>query len=356
MEEALRLARRGEGLTRPNPPVGAVVVKGGRAIGRGYHRKAGGPHAEIYALRQAGVRARGATLYVTLEPCSSWGRTPPCTDAIVAAGIARVVAATPDPDPRHRGRGLRILERAGIEVETGVGRVAAGDLLKPFASRMTRRSPYVTLKLAESLDGKIADRTRQSKWITGALARKVVQELRRRADAILVGVGTAAEDDPSLLPRPARGRRPYRVIVDSAGRLPLNAKVVRDGLQSQTILAVTARCPAARRARFRAAGIEVWVLPAKQGRVALGPLMRKLAQHGVLSVLCEGGGDLAAGLIGTGLVDELVLFVAPLVIGGGGVNAVGGRGWLLKKAPRLRVSEVSQMGKDIMVRALCSRD
>lgn len=354
MEEALRLAQRGEGLTRPNPPVGALVVKGGRVVGRGYHRKAGGAHAEIHALRQAGPKARGATLYVTLEPCSSWGRTPPCTDAIIKAGISRVVAAMPDPDPRHRGSGFRILRRAGIKVSTGAGESAARELLKPFASRITRGLPFLTLKLAVSLDGKIADRDRRSKWITGTPARRLVQDLRRKADAILVGVGTAIEDDPSLLPRPARGRRPFRVIVDSTGRLPLGSKVARDGFQAQTILAVTERCPAGRQARYRDAGLDVWVMPSKHGRVALGPLMRRLAQHGALRVLCEGGGELAAGLADAGLIDELILFMAPILLGGKGVNAVGGDGWPLKRVPRFRLAGVKQLGSDIMIASVAA--
>jgi diaminohydroxyphosphoribosylaminopyrimidine deaminase/5-amino-6-(5-phosphoribosylamino)uracil reductase len=351
MAEALRLARRGEGMTRPNPPVGAVVVKRGRLLGQGWHRKAGGPHAEVYALRQAGPRARGATLYVTLEPCSSWGRTPPCTEAILRAGIARVVAAVPDPDPRHRGRGFRLLRRAGVEVRLGPGSAAARELLAPFASRVVRRRPLVVLKLAVSLDGKIADRERRSKWITGPAARKAVQDLRRRSDAIVVGAGTARADDPSLLPRPTRGRRPYRVIVDSTGSLPSKAQVLRDGFQGQTILATTARCSAARRNRYEKCGATVWVLPARGGRVDLRVLMRRLAELGALRVLCEGGGELAAGLLETGLADELILFAAPLVLGGAGVGAVGGRGWLLRNAPRFRTVEADRVGSDIMLRA-----
>lgn len=351
MADALRLARRGEGMTRPNPPVGAVVVKAGRIVGRGWHRKAGGPHAEVYALRQAGTRSRGATLYVTLEPCSSWGRTPPCTEAIIAAGVARVVAAIPDPDPRHKGRGFRLLRRAGIEVTAGPGAAAARELLAPFASRVTRRRPFVVLKLAASLDGKIADRSRRSKWITGPAARKVVQDLRRGADAILVGAGTARADDPSLLPRPARGRRPYRVIVDSAGSLSCAATVLRDGFQEQTVVATTARCAAARRKRYGDCGAAVWVLPARDGRVDLRALMRKLANLDVMKVLCEGGGDVAAGLMEAGVVDELVFFTAPLVLGGAGVDAVGGQGWLLARAPRFRIVGMERLGSDVMVRA-----
>ncbi len=352
MREALRLARRGEGLTRPNPPVGAVVIRGGRAVGRGFHRRAGGPHAEVYALRQAGAKASGATLYVTLEPCSTWGRTPPCTEAILAAGIRRVVVATPDPNPRHAGRGLKLLSRAGVQVEAGVLEKEAKELLAPFASAMTKQRPLITLKLAVSMDGKIADASGRSKWITGPAARKMVQDLRRRCDAIMVGAATAGKDNPSLLPRPAGGRKPYRVIVDSTGRLPPASQVLDDEASDRTIVATTARCPAARRAVYEACGARVWCLPAAAGRVSLKALIRKLHGLGVLHVLIEGGGELAAALLRTGWVDELVWFVAPVVIGADGIPAVAGRGWRLDKAPRMEVVETRPVGGDVLIRAV----
>lgn len=351
MTEALRLARLGEGLTRPNPPVGAVVVKNGRLVGRGYHRKAGGPHAEIHALRQAGSRARGATLYVTLEPCSTFGRTPPCTEAIVRAGITRVVAAVPDPNPRHAGRGFRLLRRAGLDVAYGVCAEAARDILAPFASSMTRQRPYVTLKLAESLDGRIADSAGRSKWISGSAARAVVQGLRRQADAVLVGAGTVRLDNPSLLPRPAKGRSPYRVIVDAAGRVPASLRVFSDEFASQTLLATTKRCPVRRRRDYAARGARVMVLPDSGRGVSLPALLKSLHGLGVLHVLCEGGGELAASLVRADLVDELVLFMAPVIIGGDGVGAMGGKGWPLADAPRLRIVETCLVGGDVMIRA-----
>jgi diaminohydroxyphosphoribosylaminopyrimidine deaminase/5-amino-6-(5-phosphoribosylamino)uracil reductase len=352
MSEALRLARLGEGLTRPNPPVGAVIVKNGQVVGRGYHRKAGGPHAEVVALRQAGARARGATLYVTLEPCSTFGRTPPCTEAIIRAGIRKVVAAVSDSNPRHAGKGFEILQRAGIDVITGECAGEAGALLAPFSSSMIRKKPVLTLKLAESLDGRIADARGRSKWISGPGARRVVQALRRRVDAVMVGAGTVLKDDPSLLPRPANGRKPYRIIVDAAGKVPADRRVFSDECASQTILVTTKRCPARRQAQYAASGAQVWVLPSADRGVSLPALMKSLHALGVLHVLCEGGGELAASLVRADLVDEIVMFVAPVIIGGDGIGAVGGRGWPLASAPRFKIVESRVVGGDVMIRAI----
>jgi diaminohydroxyphosphoribosylaminopyrimidine deaminase/5-amino-6-(5-phosphoribosylamino)uracil reductase len=352
MRLALRLARRGEGATRPNPPVGAVVVKAGRAVGRGYHRKAGGPHAEIWALREAGARARGATLYVTLEPCSTWGRTPPCTDAILAAGIVRVVVATGDPNPSHKGRGLRLLRAAGLAVSTGVLDAEARCLIRPFVAWMCRGRPWVTLKLATTLDGRIADAGGRSRWITGPASRKRVQALRRASDAIVVGVGTALADDPSLLPRPAAGRRPWRVIVDSTGRLPLTARVLTDAERDQTLVATTRRCPAARAAAYANAGAEVVSLPTAGGHVSIPALLRALHRRNVMRVLCEGGGELAAAWLAAKAVDEIVWFVAPKILGGDAVNAVRGAGWSLANAPQFAVDTVERSGDDVVMTCL----
>ncbi len=351
MALALRLARRGEGCTRPNPPVGAVLTRAGRVVGQGWHRRAGGPHAEIYALRQAGARARGATLYVTLEPCSTSGRTPPCTAALIAAGVRRVVAAVTDPNPRHRGRGLALLRRAGIAVKTGVRREEAQALLDPFARRMIHGRPYLTLKLGQTLDGRIADAAGCSKWVTGVQARREVQALRRRCDVVLVGAGTVLADDPSLLPRPPLGRHPWRVIVDARGRVRPGARVFSDGAAAQTVLATTAACPTARRRAYARAGAAVWMLPADaHGRVSLTSLMERLQTLGALHVLCEGGGELASSLLAERLVDEAWIFLAPLFLGGDGVAAVAGAGWRLTGLPRWRVIEQRLCGKDLLVR------
>jgi diaminohydroxyphosphoribosylaminopyrimidine deaminase/5-amino-6-(5-phosphoribosylamino)uracil reductase len=239
-----------------------------------------------------------------------------------------------------------------VQVASGVLEQDAKALLAPFASSMTKGRPWVTLKMAVSLDGKIADASGRSKWITGPEAREAVQELRRRSDAIMVGATTARKDDPSLLPRPARGREPYRIVVDSTGRLTPAGQLFSDEARERTIVATTARCPVSRREAYAACGAQVWCLPAAAGRVSLKAVIRKLHGLGVLQVLVEGGGEVAAALLRTGWVDELVWFVAPVVIGGPGVQAVGGQGWPLAKAPRMKVVETRPMGADVMIRAI----
>jgi diaminohydroxyphosphoribosylaminopyrimidine deaminase/5-amino-6-(5-phosphoribosylamino)uracil reductase len=350
MAEAIRIARLGEGLTRPNPPVGAVVVKGGKIIGRGYHRKAGGPHAEVLALRQAGARAREATLYVTLEPCSSWGRTPPCTGAILAAGIQRVVCAMADPNPCHTGKGFILLRKAGVTVEVGPGAAEAFDLLRPFTSSMLRARPYLTVKLASSLDGRIADASGCSQWISGPKARVQVQGLRRRVDAVMVGAGTVIKDNPSLLPRPPRGRTPYRVIVDAKGTVSATARVFTDEHAACALLATTRHCSVRQRDAYAKGGAQVLVLPSSGRGVSLTALMKALHARGILHVVCEGGGVLVGSLLKAGLVDELLLFVAPVILGGNGRPSVGGVDWALAKAPRMKVVETGQVGDDVMIR------
>lgn len=352
MRRALDLARRGEGLTRPNPPVGAILVRHGRVVGQGYHRRAGGPHAEIVALRRAGRRARGGTLYVTLEPCSTWGRTPPCADAIAASGVCTVVVSMTDPNPVHAGRGFRVLRSRGLEVVTGVCRSEGAALVAPFAKWITTGRPYVTLKIAMSLDGKIADASGRSRWISGRAARTCVQGLRRRVDGILVGAGTVRLDDPSLLPRPAGGRKPWRIVVSRRGDLPAAARVLRDGMQSQTLVAMARSVPKATEARLRRIGVDVLRLPAVRSGVSLRHLLRALGKRGLLHVLCEGGAEIAASLLAAGLVDELVFFLAPAILGGADAKgAVGGAGWRLGAHPQMEFTAMAPVGSDILVRA-----
>jgi len=350
MRRALELARKGEGMTRPNPPVGAVIVKDGEKVAEGYHRKAGESHAEVNALAAAGKLAENAEMFVTLEPCSTQGRTPPCTDAIIRAGVKKVTVAVSDKNPKHRGRGLEILRSVGIEVVEGVCSAEAETLLEPFSRWVSSGIPWLTLKLGMSIDGRIADRCGASKWITSSEAREEVQSLRRRADAVMVGVETVLADDPSLLPRPAFDRKPFRIVLDSRGRLPESLKIFTDGHAEQTIVATTAGSAEIWREKIRTSGAQVWTLPAEHGRVSARALMKRLGECGLLCVLCEGGSGLAGTLVHEGIIDEYIFFIAPCLIGGDGVPAVGGDGWLLAEKREFEVMETCRVGADVMIR------
>jgi diaminohydroxyphosphoribosylaminopyrimidine deaminase/5-amino-6-(5-phosphoribosylamino)uracil reductase len=321
MRMAIREAGKGVGMTRPNPPVGAVVVNAdGTVLGRGYHHKAGGPHAEVNAVGDCGTAdLSSATIYVTLEPCSTTGRTPPCTDLLIRRKFRRVVIGCTDPNPRHAGRGVGILRAAGIAVDVGVCEADCRELIVPFASTMLRRRPYLMLKLALTLDGKIADRCGTSKWITGAASRGHVQRLRGMADAILVGSGTVLADDPQLTCRlKDRAGGAWRVVVDSRGRLPAAARILTDDFAERTIVATTAIGAEALAERLPApARPSIWVLPpGADGHADLAALLGRLtADLDVMEVLCEGGGELAGSLLRARLVDRLVLFYAPVVLG-----------------------------------------
>jgi diaminohydroxyphosphoribosylaminopyrimidine deaminase/5-amino-6-(5-phosphoribosylamino)uracil reductase len=350
MRRAITLARRGEGLTRPNPPVGAVVVADERIVGSGWHRRAGGAHAEAAALAAAGAHARGATLYVTLEPCCTRGRTPPCTDAIAAAGIRRVVVGMRDPNPAHNGRGLRKLRRGGVEIIEGVETGAVQSLMAPFACVQRNGRPLVTLKMGMTVDGRIADRRGVSQWITGPEARREVQRLRKRVDAVMVGGATVRRDNPSLLCRLRRQNQLARIVVDSAGRVDPAARVFTDTCRDRTLLATTARCPARVCERLERLGVRVLRLPEKAGHVSLRALMTRLRRLGLLHVLCEGGGTLAGALLGQGLIDAFVFFVAPRILGDGDTTAVfSARDWLLGRMPALRFTSCRRVGDDLMI-------
>ena len=364
MNRALELARRGEGLTRPNPPVGAVLVQGGKIIAEGWHKKAGGPHAEVNCLR-AGVRIQGsgvslanAVLYITLEPCSTEGRTPPCTDLILERGIRRVVIGCKDPNPAHAGRGIRKLRRAGVEVTLGICRKEAEALIAPFAKRMLTGLPYVTLKLGITLDGRIADASGTSQWITGSPSRKKVQELRRKADAIMVGAGTVRADNPSLLPRPSKGRKPWRVVVGK--NIPEESKVLTDEAAERTLVFLNQKSLI--QMHDRHVGLEISggvhsesesvFIQSKTSEAFLESILRDLVERDVMHVLCEGGGELAGSLIRAGLVDEFVLFMAPSLLGGTGFPMVGKKGWALKGMPRLSFQTLEKCGEDVLITAV----
>jgi diaminohydroxyphosphoribosylaminopyrimidine deaminase / 5-amino-6-(5-phosphoribosylamino)uracil reductase len=324
MRAALALARRGLGSTWPNPSVGCVVAREGRVVGRGWTQPGGRPHAETEALARAGEAARDATAYVTLEPCSHWGRTPPCCDALIAAGVSRVVVAAGDPDPRVDGRGLRRLREAGITVEQGLLEAEARAVIAGFVRRITRGLPLVTLKLATSLDGRIATAGGESRWITGGAARRAAHGLRANHDAVLVGSGTVLADDPDLSCRiPGMARVPIaRVVADTRLRTPLGARLVRTARAVPTWIATrTGQAPAAL-APFLEAGVEVLPVRAKEGGLDLAALLGALAQRGVTRVLAEGGAGIAAGLLRAGLVDRVAWFHAPGVMGGDGLPAV----------------------------------
>jgi len=351
MAEALRLARRGLGRTSPNPAVGALIVRNGRVIGRGYHRRAGLPHAEIEAMKGLGRRdLRGATLYVTLEPCCTEGRTPPCTSAIIASGMGRVVTGARDPNPKVSGRGIALLRKAGIEVVEGVLEDKAAALNDWFEKFITTGLPFVRLKLAASLDGRIAAKTGRSKWITGPEARRYVHRLRATADAVMVGVNTALADDPALTVRSARGRNPARVLLDSAFRTPLGARIFSNPAEGVFVF-TTSRAPASKVRSARAMGVKVFSMGRRGARgVDLRRVMKKLGGLSIASVLIEGGGVLAASALGEGLVDRVSYFMAPIFLGGCGVPSVGSLG-VTDPAEALALEDlrVRRVGRDILV-------
>jgi diaminohydroxyphosphoribosylaminopyrimidine deaminase/5-amino-6-(5-phosphoribosylamino)uracil reductase len=312
MWQALRLAERGLYTATPNPRVGCVVVRGGKVVGQGWHARTGEAHAEVIALRQAGALAKDATLYVTLEPCNHFGRTPPCTDAIIEAGIKRVVAAMYDPNPLVAHAGIKKLQAFGIEVATGLLENEAIELNKGFVFRMTRRRPLVRLKTASSIDGKTALDNGVSKWITGADARKDVHEWRARSCAVLTGIGTVLTDDPSLNVRDVETtRQPLRVILDSRLRTPPGAKVLRDG----NVLIVTAVENTARQNEFREKGVEVLTLKHPSGQVDLNLVLEMLAGRGINELMVEAGGILNGAFVSANLVDELIMYFAPVLLG-----------------------------------------
>ena len=366
MRLALRLAQRGCGTTSPNPMVGAVLVKRGKIIGQGWHRRTGGPHAEIEAFRDAQARGnnpKGSTLYVTLEPCSTHGRTPPCTDAIKAAGITQVVVAATDPNPAHSGRGFRLLQRAGIKIVHGVLADEANALNEAFNHWIVHRTPLVTVKAAMTLDGKIATAAGESKWITGPKARAHGMQLRQESDAILAGINTVLADDPGLTARKIPGssfkvqypRR--RIILDSLARTPLTAKIVNDEFAHLTTIVVGKHAPK-NRVSALARHVNVLVAPSvdskiknQKSKIALPWLLKKLGSQGVTSLLVEGGGEVNASFLLGGLAHRVAFFYAPKILGGRGARkGVGGNGISrLSQSVKLVGVEWRWLGPDLML-------
>jgi diaminohydroxyphosphoribosylaminopyrimidine deaminase/5-amino-6-(5-phosphoribosylamino)uracil reductase len=351
MRAALALARRGLGNTWPNPAVGCVIARGGRVVGRAVTAPGGRPHAETAALAMAGEAARGATVYVTLEPCCHWGRTPPCTDALIAAGVARVVVAAVDCDPRVSGEGIERLRAAGIAVEQGLLAGEAEEVMAGFFTRVRLGRPLVTLKLATTLDGRLATATGESQWITGPAARRHGHALRGRHDAILVGAGTVAADDPDLTCR-IPGFKPVpmvRVVADSHLRTSLTARLVSTAAQTPTWIVARDCADPDRRTAFIEAGVEVIEVGAGEPGVDLGQALAALAGRGITRLLVEGGAHIAAALLRADLVDRIVWFHAPAVMGGDGWPAAQAFGVnALAMMPRFRRNAVTEMGDDVM--------
>ncbi len=348
MRRALRLAEKAAGRTSPNPMVGAVLVRGGRVVGTGYHRRAGDDHAEIAALRLAGRNARGATLYLNLEPCSHYGRTPPCVDALIAAKIKRVVAGMADPNPLVSGRGFRRLRQARIQVRSGVLEAECRKFNEAFVKYITRRLPFVLLKMAASLDGKIATATGSSRWVTGAAARRRVHELRNRVDAVLVGVGTVADDDPQLTCRIPGGRNPARIVLDPRLRMPITARVLKE--PGRTIIIASTSAPERKAARLESLGAEVWRFPSRGGEIPLAALLKKLAEREIVSVMLEGGGVTAGRALAAKVVDKIAFFYAPKIVGGDGIPAVSPLGIKdMSRAKLVKNVEVETIGGDILL-------
>jgi len=354
MEYALSLARLAMGYTSPNPAVGAVVVKDGLAVGMGYTQPAGSEHAEVIALRQADDKARGATMYVTLEPCSHYGRTPPCTQAIIDAGISEVYIALLDPNPLVSGRGAGRLNEGGIKTHIGICQKEAYEINEAYIKHITTGLPFIVAKFAMSLDGKIATKTGDSKWITQEEARKYAHALRYTFDAIMVGVNTVVADNPHLTAKCCGGRggirkmQPLRLVVDSKGRVPLNAHIFEP--PGEVLLAVAAPFDLVKKEKFAKAGAKVLELPTKGDLVDIVELFKLLGKREIVAVLVEGGGKLLGSLFDHCLVDKVLAFISPIIIGGCEATSVGGNGVdIMAKALRLNRVDIKSFGDDVLV-------
>jgi diaminohydroxyphosphoribosylaminopyrimidine deaminase / 5-amino-6-(5-phosphoribosylamino)uracil reductase len=350
MRRALALARRGLGRTSPNPAVGCVIVRNGEVVGEGWHRKAGTPHAEVHALRHAGDRARGADVYVTLEPCSHHGRTPPCAEALIKAGVSRVFSGMMDPNPVVSGQGLAMLRGAGIAVECGVLETECRLLNEAFVKHITSGLPFVIVKSALTLDGKTATASGDSKWITSEKSRRYVHTLRSRVDAIMVGVGTVLADDPQLTCRMVRGQDPHRIVVDSRLRTPPASALFHLDSQAKTIFATVERDPA-KIESIQRLGAEILLCDELDGRVDLEDLLRRLGASGIQSILLEGGRELVGSAVRKGLVDKFLLFYSPkLLAGEDGYGLCAGPGFeRMRDAIALRNSSVRRFAEDFLI-------
>ncbi len=346
MSQALSLAEKGRGTTSPNPMVGSVVVKDGRIIGSGFHQYHGGDHAEVIALREAGDSARGATLYVTLEPCCHYGKTPPCTKAILKSGISRVVIAMSDPNPLVCGGGITILENAGIRTKTGILEDAAKKLNEAYVKYIVYKIPFLTLKLAVTLDGKLADRSGNSTWITGPETRKWVHRLRAWSDAVMVGAGTVLADDPELNVRDAEGSNPIRIIIDESLDTPPDARVCSG---DSCIVATSPNADVKKQAVLTDRGVTVLKLGNTVNGISLRDVLKYLGEQGIISILCEGGGMIAGSLLTEKLVDKVIYTIAPKLLGDGKDSLSGFHTGGIEHALQLENTTVETIENDIIV-------
>ncbi len=345
MARALKLAEIGRGTTSPNPMVGAVIVKGGRVIAEGYHRKAGGDHAEIVALKKAGKKAAGATIYVTLEPCCHTGRTGPCSQALIKAGVAEVVFASSDPNPIVNGGGAKQLRDAGIRVKSGVLKAEAEKLNDAYYAYHRNGRPHVTLKLAQTLDGRIATTSGDSKWITSEKSRKLAHRIRSEVDAVLVGAGTVRADNPSLTVRAVKGTNPYRVVVTSSAKFPRQCNLFKNNDDHRTVIASSAETVERLAKRRNGTGLTYWTVKQnRNGSLNIKDLLKKASDFGLRSLLVEGGSELATAFIKAGLVDKYMIFVAPRILGKG-INSVGDLG-IRKMVASIDLDDVTTQNLD----------
>jgi diaminohydroxyphosphoribosylaminopyrimidine deaminase / 5-amino-6-(5-phosphoribosylamino)uracil reductase len=356
MKKVLRLAEKGRGRTSPNPMVGAIIVKGGKVIGRGYHARAGAPHAEILSLQQAGEKAKGSVLYINLEPCTHFGRTPPCAPRVIGAQVKRVVIGMEDPNPRVKGRGILSLRQAGIEVEVGILGKECRRLNESFCKYIVEKEPFVVLKVASTFDGKIATQKGDSQWITGGSARRFVHRLRDQVDGVLVGIGTILKDDPRLTARINGGHDPYRIVLDSHLKIPERARVF-DGSPSRVIVATTREGSKEKRGRLERRGVRVLVLDSKEGRVDLKACLKRLGSVGIMTLLVEGGSKVNGSFLDEMAVDKFYFFFSPKWMGDPEAPGIfGGHGVRdLREVIHLRQIHSRKMGEDYLLEGYVER-
>jgi len=359
MRIALSLAKRGRGKVSPNPLVGAVLVKDGRIVGKGFHQRVGGSHAEVNAIKDAGDKARGADLYINLEPCCYYGRTPPCTDALIENRIKRVFVSMIDPNPLVSGRGIEKLVKAGIQVKTGIAEAKAKRLNEVFIKYFTEKVPFVVLKVASTLDGKIATRTGNARWITGEKSRTFVHQLRNEVDAVLVGIGTVKRDNPLLTTRlkHGEGRDPHRIVLDTHLKIPLSSKLLHLDSQAKTIIATTEGASPRKIKKLEGLGVKILTIPTLKGRLDLKALLKELGKMEITSVMVEGGREIITSFLEHGLVDKLYLFYAPkIIMGKEAIGITGGQGIaLLNEAIQVSGVRIKRLDDDILIEGYLQR-